>query len=329
MKVQAWRVHRHGSWNEVLELEQVEIGPPEPGQVQLRVLAAGINFADSLSIEGRYQVRAPLPFTPGIELVGEVLARADDEGPPLGSRVVASLPWGAFAGAANVRRAACLEVPESMPDVDAAAFVVTYQTAWFALRRRGRLRPGETLLVNNAAGGAGTAALQLGKALGARVMASAGGTAKARLCRELGAERVIDYDAEDLRQAVLEFTDGRGADVIYDPVGGEVFEASRRALAPEGRLVVVGFAGGTIPEVRANRIMLKNIEVTGLNWGAYRDGDSPLLAEAHDDLCRLYGQGLLPPLIGARYAFEDLPSALEDLRSRRSRGKLVLLGPGS
>ncbi|MFT4571166.1 MAG: NADPH2:quinone reductase [Hyphomicrobiaceae bacterium] len=322
----AWRVHEHGHWNEVLQLEEIPIPQPGPGEVLVATAAAGLNFADTLAIEGRYQIRPPLPFTPGIELAGRVQAVGASSGNlSIGTRVAASVPWGAFSTHVCVPKTACLEVPYTMSDADAAAFVVTYQTAWFALVHRGNLKPGETLLVNNAAGGVGTAALQLGLALGARVIASAGGSEKQRLCLELGADAAIDYESQPLDQTVRELTDGKGADVIYESVGGAVFEASTRCIALEGRLVVVGFASGTIPSIQANRIMLKNIAVTGLNWGTYRDNQSPLIDRAHSELCALHADGKIAPVIGTRYPFEDLVTAIDDLRGRRAQGKSLLL----
>jgi NADPH2:quinone reductase len=207
---------------------------------------------------------------------------------------------------------------------EAAALLLTYQTSHFALVRRAALRAGEFVLVHNGAGGVGSAAIQIARALGARVAATAGGPDKLEICRKAGADHVIDYRSESFREVVLALTDGRGADVIYDSIGGDVFDESTRAIAFEGRLLVIGFAGGRIPTIAANRIMLKNISVVGLNWGAYRDAHAHVVREVHDEILGLHRRGLIDPVIFATYPFADLPRALEDLESRRSFGKLVI-----
>lgn len=323
--MRAWRVHEYGRSVETLRLEsEVPEPEPRPGQVLVEVRTVGLNFADTLSIQGRYQVKAPLPFSPGIEACGVVVG--GDTGPALrpGERVIATVPYGALAERVAVDAASCLPVPPSMGDVDAAALLVTYQTSHLALGRRAGLKAGEFLLVHNGAGGVGSAAIQLGKAMGATVAATAGGPDKLEVCRRSGADHLIDYRTRDFREEVLRLTDGRGADVIYDSIGGDVFDASTRCIAFEGRLLVIGFAGGRIPEVAANRVMLKNISVVGLNWGAYRDRHDPLVREVHDELCALHARGAISPVVFGTYDFEELPRALEDLAGRRSHGKLVV-----
>jgi NADPH:quinone reductase len=323
--VRAWTVHEYGDYHECLQLVA---DAPEPrrraGEVLVAVRAVGLNFADLLSIQGRYQVKAPLPFTPGIEASGEVLEADPDSGLERGQRMIVAMPWGALAERVAVSPDHCFAVPESMGFREAAALLLTYQTSHFALVRRAALEAGEFLLVHNGAGGVGSAAIQIGKALGATVAATAGGADKLEVCRRAGADHLIDYRSRNFRDVVLELTGGRGADVIYDSIGGDVFDESTRCIAFEGRLLVIGFAGGRIPQVAANRIMLKNISIVGLNWGAYRDAHAEVVREIHGEVCDLHARGLIDPVIFAAYPFPDLARALEDLEHRRSFGKLVI-----
>jgi NADPH2:quinone reductase len=320
-----WQVHEYGDYHDRLQLVE---NAPEPsrarGQVLVAVRAVGLNFADLLSIQGRYQVKAPLPFTPGIEASGEVLEADGDEALRPGQRVIVAMPWGALSERVVVSADQCYPVPDAMGFREAAALLLTYQTSHFALCRRAALGAGEFLLVHNGAGGVGSAAIQIGKALGATVAATAGGADKLEVCRRAGADHLIDYRSENFRDVVLELTGGRGADVIYDSIGGDVFDDSTRCIAFEGRLLVIGFAGGRIPSIAANRIMLKNISVVGLNWGAYRDAHSHVVREVHDEVCDLFRRGLIDPVIFGAYPFHDLARALEDLENRRSFGKLVI-----
>ncbi len=323
--MRAWVVHEYGEHRERLQLEG---DLPEPVRARCQALVAiravGLNFADLLSIQGRYQVKAPLPFIPGIEASGTVL-EGDDEGRLApGQSVIVAMPWGALAERVAVGPESCLPVPDGMPHREAAALLLAYQTSHFALRRRAALQPGEFLLVQNGAGGVGTAAIQLGKAFGATVAATAGGADKLEVCRRAGADHAIDYKDEDFVAEVLRLTNGRGADVIYESIGGDVFDQSTRCIAFEGRLLVIGFAGGRIPTIAANRIMLKNISVVGLNWGAYRDHHGAYVAEVHREICEMHTTGRISPMIYRTYAFEDLPDALDDLQNRRSWGKLVV-----
>lgn len=323
--MRAWRVFEHGGYRERLSLESGLADPVRgEGEALVSVRTVGLNFADLLSIEGRYQVKAPLPFTPGIEACGEVLVPDEAGRLSTGQRILLTKPWGALAERVCVDAESCFPVPEGMDDDEAAALLLTYQTSHFALVRRAALAPGEFLLVHNGAGGVGSAAIQIGKALGATVMATAGGEAKLEICRRAGADHVLDYRSGDFIDAVLGLTGGRGADVVYDSIGGDVFDASTRCIAFEGRLLVIGFAGGRIPSIAANRVMLKNIAVVGLNWGAYRDRRSPLVADVHRDLCRLHREGAISPIVYRTYAFEELVEALSDLQDRRSYGKLVV-----
>ncbi len=323
--MRVWRVHEYGDYRQQLRLESAAPEPVRnPGQVLVAIKAVGLNFADLLSIQGRYQVRAPLPFTPGIEASGVVL-EADEMGKVAGGRrVIVAMPWGALADRVALDAASCFPVPDGMRLPEAAGLLIAYQTAHFALCRRAALQRGEFLLVHNGAGGVGSAAIQIGKALGATVAATAGGPEKVAVCRRAGADHVIDYRDGDFVAAIMELTSGRGADVIYDSIGGDVFDASTRCIAFEGRLLVIGFAGGRIPSIAANRVMLKNISVVGLNWGAYRERHRHVVAAVHDEICALHRDGAISPLIFDTYPFAELPRALEDLESRRSYGKLIV-----
>jgi NADPH2:quinone reductase len=288
------------------------------------VLAAGVNFADILSIAGRYQVKAPLPFTPGTEIAGEVLETGRDSELQVGQIVLASPASGGFAEFALVDDSAAFPVAADIDPLDAAVMLVTYQTSHVALFRRGSLKAGETLLVHGGAGGAGTSAIQLGKRAGARVVATAGGREKLEICRRCGADEVIDYRAEDFVERVSDLTGGRGVDVVYDPVGGDVFDGSVRCLAWEGRLLVVGFAAGRIPEVAANRVLLRNISIIGVNWPGYHVRERDVIVAAQEDIWAGYIEGSLRPVTWKRLPLESLPDALAAIESRESYGKVVI-----
>ncbi|HTM21516.1 MAG TPA: NADPH:quinone oxidoreductase family protein [Kofleriaceae bacterium] len=322
--MRAWRIHQHGAWREQLRLEEApDPAPPDDGVV-VHIAAAALNFPDLLAIAGQYQVKPPLPFIPGMEAAGEVVAAGPRSALRPGQRVIVSATGGGFAERVAADDAHCYPMPDAMTDADAAALLVVYQTGWLALVRRARLRAGETLLVHGGAGGVGTAAIQLGKALGARVIATASGAAKLDVCRSCGADEVFDYRERPIADAVAELTGGRGADVIYDPIGGDVFDASTRCLAFEGRLLVIGFAGGRIPEIKANRILLKNIDVIGIFWGNYLLHDPAVARTAHDDLCRMYQEAAIRPVIYREYPLAELPAALAALEARESYGKIVV-----
>ena len=242
----------------------------QPHQVRIRVRACGVNFADSLMVGGSYQVKPPFPFTPGLEAAGEIVETGGAvAGLRVGQRVLAVLRFGGgYAEEIVINADAVVPIPDAMDFVTAAAFPVAYGTAHFALTHRGHLAPGETLLVLGAAGGVGLAAVEIGKALGARVIAAAGGPEKLAVAREHGADELIDYRAESIRDRVRELTGGLGADVVFDPVGGDAFDQALRAVNWEARMLVIGFAAGRIQAVPANLILVKNISVIGVVWGA-------------------------------------------------------------
>src|SRR5919107_4170342 len=287
--MRAWRVHELGDPSQVLSLDEVEQPTPGEGQVLVKVRAAALNFPDILMAQGLYQEKPPLPYTPGVELCGEVVET--------GQRVIGSPSGGpgAFAEYALMDANNAWPVPDSMTDEKAASLYLTYQTGYVGLHRRANIEAGDWLLVHAGAGGVGTAAIQLGKAAGAQVIATAGGARKTEVCRELGADHVIDYTAEDFVPLVKEITGGHGADVVYDPVGGDVFDGSRKCIAFEGRLVVVGFTSGTIPQAPVNHALVKNYSIVGLHWGLYRKHDPALFGQVHEQLCRLFGEGAISP----------------------------------
>jgi len=316
--MRAWRVHSLGDPAEVMSLDEVDQPTPGEGQLLVRVLAAGLNFPDVLMAMGQYQERPPLPFTPGVEICGEVVGT--------GQRVLGSPAGGpgGFAEYALMDAQAAWPVPDGMSDEQAASLYLTYQTGYVGLHRRAALQAGEWLLVHAGAGGVGTAAIQLGKAAGAKVIATAGGERKTQVCRDLGADHVIDYTAEDFVPLVKEITGGHGADVVYDPVGGDVFDRSRKCIAFEGRLVVVGFTSGTIPQAPANHALVKNYSVVGLHWGLYRRYEPSLIKTVHQELCRLFDEGAIAPLVGETLPLAELPRAMAAIADRSTVGKVVL-----
>ncbi len=324
--MKAWQLSRYGEPEDVLELAEVPLPEPGPGQLLVRVLAAAANFPDVLLCRGSYQVRPPLPFTPGVELCGEVVeVSADVTRFSVGDRVIggAALPYGAFAEYAVMDAPRAFPAPASLDDDEAAPFLVTYQTGWFGLHRRARLTAGETLLVHAAAGGVGSGAVQLGKAAGARVIGVVGGPEKAALARELGADVVVDRHAEDFVAVVKEVTRGRGANVVYDPVGGETFRKSTKCIAFEGRIVVVGFASGEIPNAALNHALVKNYSILGLHWGLYEQRDPALVLDCQAELTRLAAAGLIRPLITERLPLTDVPDALRRLGAGTTAGRLT------
>ncbi|MFD8263221.1 NADPH:quinone oxidoreductase family protein [Streptomyces griseoluteus] len=316
--MQAWQVHENGEPREVMRLAEVERPTPGEGQVLLRVRAANVNFPDALLCRGQYQIRPPLPFTPGVEICGET----DD-----GRRVIANpaLPYGGFAEYALADARALLPAPEALDDAEAAALHIGYQTGWFGLHRRAYLEAGETLLVHAAAGGVGSAAVQLGKAAGARVIGVVGGADKAAVARELGCDVVVDRRAEDVVAAVKEATGGKGADVIYDPVGGEAYAQSAKLVAFEGRIVVVGFASGSIPSPALNHALVKNYSILGLHWGLYNTKNPKLVLRCHEELTELAARGAIKPLVSERVPLAGAADAVQRVADGVTTGRIAVL----
>jgi NADPH2:quinone reductase len=322
--VRALQVHELGEPSDVLKLVDIPIPEPGPGAVRLKVEAASLNFPDVLMCRGEYQVKPPLPFTPGAEVAGVIDALgANVEGFTIGQRVLAIPAFGPGGFTEYTLATDVFTIPDSMSFASASALHVVYQTGHLALHRRAHLQPGETLLVHAGAGGVGSAAIQLGLAAGARVFATAGGPEKVEVCRKLGAELVIDYREHDFVDAVKAATDGRGADVVYDPVGGDTYDRSTKCIAFEGRILIIGFTGGRFAEARTNHVLIKNYSVVGVHWGLYNLMNPALVSQTHDELMRLFEAGQIDPLISERVALADVPAALARLGGRGTWGKLV------
>ena len=322
--MKAWLVERI---TEAGEMRLADCPAPQPGprDYLVQVEAAGVNFLDTLMLRGRYQRKPALPFTPGVEVVGSVAAAGAEAPLAPGARVCASIETGAFAEQALVPCAAARQVPEGVPAEAALVLLgVNYPTGHYALHNRAGLQPGETVLVHAAAGGVGSAAVQIAKAADARVIATAGTAEKRELCRGLGADEVIDYAAPDWVDRLRAATGGAGADVIYDPVGGEVGVQSLRGLAWRGRYLVIGFAAGSITDLPANRLLLKDASAMGVFWGEVCKRDPAAAAQVADAVLALYRAGRLSPLIGARFPLEDAREALDRLARRETVGKILV-----
>jgi len=310
---------------ESLVLEEVPAPEAGPGEVVVRVKAASLNFPDVLIIQNKYQFKPPLPFSPGSELAGVVKAvGAGVERFQPGQRVMAFTTYGAFAEEVKTEASRLVAIPEGMTFETAAAFLLAYGTSDHALRDRGALRAGETLLVLGAAGGVGLAAIEIGKALGARVLACASSAEKLAVCREHGADAAIDYSREDLRERVRALTDGRGPDVVYDAVGGAYSEPAFRSIAWRGRHLVVGFAAGEIPRLPLNLALLKGASVVGVFWGDFARREPARLAESVRQLGEWHAAGKLRPHVSRTFPLARAPEALRLMAERRVTGKVVL-----
>lgn len=323
--MRAWRAHQYGPYRDVLRFDETDRPDLPEGGAIVRVEAAGLNFPDLLAIAGKYQVKAPLPFVPGMEAAGVVVEAGAKSRYKKGDRVIANSLWGAFAEELAVPDSQLFPIPPGLSAAQAASFVITYQTGWFALVHRAALRAGETLLVHGGAGGVGIAAIQLGRALGATVIATAGSEEKLEVCRRAGAHHALHYGDDDWIAQVTRLSGGRGADVIYDPVGGDVFDKSLKCIAWEGRILVIGFASGKIPELKINRVLLKNISVVGLFWGAYQLRDPAKIQAAHEALVAHVARGEITPMVWKELPLAELPEALGALESRASWGKVVVV----
>jgi NADPH2:quinone reductase len=322
MRAMICRTHDEQGRLELQHLPEPELGP---GSVRLKIAAAGLNFADTLLIAGRYQERVEPPFAPGMEVAGTVVARAPDvTSLEIGARVMAVLPSGGFAEQVVAKIADVIPIPAEMGFDLAAGFPIAYGTSHHALTQRAALRAGEVLLVHGAAGGVGLTAVEIGNALGATVIATAGSAEKLAVAKDYGAAFGINYRDEDVKQRVRDLTGGRGADVVYDPVGGTLFEASLRCTAIDGRLLVIGFASGEVPQIPANILLVKNLTVIGYYWAAYRRTRPQQLQDGLRDLMQWFKDGRIRPQISARFPLEQANEALDLLRRRGSTGKIVL-----
>jgi NADPH2:quinone reductase len=311
---------------EALVMEEVASQPIGPGEVRVAVKAAGINFPDTLIIQGKYQMKAEPPFTPGAEVAGTVTeVGAKIQHVKVGDEVAAVVPVGGYAEEVVASGDAVIRLPKGMTHAQAAGFPLVYGTSMHALKQRGQLKAGETLLVLGAAGGVGLSAVQIGKLMGARVIAAASSPEKLALCREHGADDVIDYSKESLKESVKKLTKGQGADVIYDPVGGDLAQECFSSIAWNGRYLVIGFASGTIPEVAVNRLLLKGASAVGVFWGAFIAREPKVSNENFQQLFAWFSEGKMNPHVSQQYPLADAPRALRDMLERKATGKLILV----
>ena len=311
---------------ENLAVEEIDPPRPGPGQVLVDVKASSLNFPDALMVQGLYQVKPPLPFSPGHEIAGVIEKLGEGVlGVAVGDAVIATPGVGGLAEQCVVARERITPLPAGMDFATASAFLLTYCTTLHALEDCGRLRSGESLLVLGAAGGVGTAAIEIGKALGARVIAAASSEEKLALCRDLGADETIDYVREDLRKRALELTGGKGVDVVYDPVGGALTEAALRASAWGGRLLVIGFASGEIPAIRLNLALLKERSIVGVYWGEWTRQDPAGQKRNVERLGELYAAGKVKPVVSERIRLAEVPAALVRMQKRQVKGKIVVV----
>ena len=310
---------------EKLSVGDAEPPSPDAGEVVIDVKAAGVNFADTVIIQGTYQLKPDFPFTPGLEVAGIIAQLGDGvDNVSVGNRVLGIPNIGAFAEQVAVKAAAVVGIPDAMDFETAASFAVAYSTSHMALGYRAGLKAGETLLIFGAAGGVGLTAVEIGKLMGANVIACASTQEKLDLCKDMGADHVINYSDEDIRERVKEITGGKGADVIYDPVGGAAFDAAMRAINWEGRIVVVGFASGDFNQARTNIVMVKNIAVMGFYWGSYSIHKPSAIGESMGELIRMWEDGQLKPHISHTLPLEQAGDALALMMDRKSTGKMVL-----
>jgi NADPH2:quinone reductase len=310
---------------ENLVVETVAAPELSAGGARVAVHAAGVNFGDTLMIAGKYQEKPPFPFTPGFEIAGEIIEVA----PGIthvkpGDRVMGTADKGGYADEAVLPADNLTRIPDGMDYATAAGFPVAYGTSHGALDWRARLRPGEVLLVHGAAGGVGLTAVEIGKAMGAEVIATASSPEKLAIAKAHGADHLVDYSREDIRERVRALTQGRGADVVYDPVGGDAFDASLRCIAWEGRIVVIGFASGRVPQIPANLLLVKNCDIIGFYWGSYRKHKPAMVRDSYARLFAWFNDGKLTPLVSERFDLAEVAQAMHALRSRRSTGKIVL-----
>lgn len=323
--MRAWQIKRHAEPAAAIELVDVPVPEPDPGEVRIRVDAAAISLPDVFMCRGSYVFNPELPFTPGQEVSGTVVAAGENAQTAIGERVMAITSFfrgfGGLAEEALALDLATHPAPAEMDPAEAACFTIPYQTAYIGLVTRGQLCAGDNLVVLGAAGGTGTAAIQLGSALGARVIAVAAGREKARMCRELGADVVVDHREVAIADGILEATSGKGADVIFDPVGGEACEAALRTIASEGRLLIIGYASGSYHDPPTASLILQNASMVCVYVGAY---SKPFTSEVHEALLTLWREKKIRAVVSRRIRFEDTALALEDIAQRRALGKLVV-----
>jgi NADPH2:quinone reductase len=324
--MRAWQVNGQGEPQEILKQVTIDIAPAGQGELNVRVIASALALPDVLLCRGVYPLTPSLPFVPGLEFVGTVMEAGPGTSTAVGSKVMGVAAFteghGAFADVCKTYEISVYPVPAGMDDVDAAAFTIAYHTAYIGLVRRGKMQAGETVLVHGGAGGTGFAAIQLAKALGATVIATAGGATKAAVCRDLGADLALDHTSGDWVKAVNDATGGRGADVVFDPVGGEMFERSADCCAPEGRILPIGFASGRWGVISPQTLTLKNIAIMGAMPGGFpRD----YMISMHDHLVELYIASKIKVMIDRRIGFDDIRDGLQDVADRKVHGRIVAI----
>ena len=307
------------------KVEEIEDPRAEAGQVIVDVKAAGVSFPDVLIVQGKYQFQPPFPFSPGGEIAGiisEVGEGVVDW--KIGDRVIAMTGNGGIAEKALAFEMTLMPLPDSMDFKDGAAFPLNYGTTYYALKQRGQLQAGETLLVTGAGGGVGTTAIEIGKAMGARVIAAASSDEKLEIAKNLGADEIINYSDGELKEKVKALTGGLGADVIYDPIGGDIFMQCMRCINWKGRVLVIGFASGPIPEVPTNLALLKGCSIVGVFWGRFTGAEPEENSQNFDELFALHAEGKLKPQITKSYSLDDAAEAIASLENRKATGKVVI-----
>jgi NADPH:quinone reductase len=311
---------------EALQWKEMPTPNPKAGEVLIEIKAASLNFPDLLIVQNKYQMKPPLPFVPGSEYAGVIAAVGDGVTQlKVGQSVACLSGTGGFATHTIAPAALCMPLPPGFPHVDAAAFIMIYATSYHALVDRGQLKPGETVLVLGAAGGVGTSAIQVAKALGARVIAAASSDEKCALCKSIGADATINYSREDLREAIKTLTEGKGLDVVYDPVGGDLAEPALRSVGWRGRYLIIGFASGSIPSLPLNLPLLKGSSLVGVFWGSFAKHEPKANAAMLAELARWYGEGKIKPVIDRTMPMAELKAAFAHMGSRTVKGKLVMV----
>ena len=307
------------------KVEEIEDPRAEAGQVVVDVKAAGVSFPDVLIVQGKYQFQPPFPFSPGGEIAGVISEVGEGVVDwKIGDRVIAMTGNGGIAEKVVAFEMTLMPLPETMDFKDGAAFPLNYGTTYHALKQRGQLQAGETLLVTGAGGGVGTTAIEIGKAMGARVIAAASTDEKLEIAKNLGADEVINYSDGELKEKVKALTDGLGADVIYDPIGGDIFMQCMRCINWKGRVLVIGFASGPIPEVPTNLALLKGCSIVGVFWGRFTGAEPEENSQNFDELFALHAEGKLKPQITKSYSLDDAAEAISSLENRKATGKVVI-----
>lgn len=324
--MKAWQIVKNGEPKDALQLNEVERLPLQVGQVRVKVRAAALNFFDILQCQGTYQEKHPFPFTPGAEVAGQIIEVTEGSKFQLGTHVIATplLPHGGLSEEIVVMESQVFAIPSTYDLHKAAAMFITYQTAYYALHYMGNIQEGQVLLVHAGSGGVGSAAIQLGKAAGATVIATAGTDEKTNVCLKLGADYAINYQTMNFVEEVNRITDGNGADLIFDPVGGNTFDLSRKCIAFEGKILLIGFAGGKISDAPTNHVLIKNYSLVGVHWGYMRKKTPERVNEIHQKLMALLEEHKIDPLIYHSYSFDEVVHALDELGDRKTYGKLVV-----